>query len=71
MKQPVTVVPITVPTVAVTEQNGSTVEVFIGRLVVRSGPKGYADRHAALVMSSSQAEALVYNLAAKLGMTVS
>jgi hypothetical protein len=72
VKQPVTVVPITVPTVGVTTQQTDGIDgVYVGNLNTVRGPQAFQGRHALLLLSLSQAECLVHDLAAKLGMTVS
>lgn len=72
MKQPIGVVPITVPIVA-TMTDGTTGEitiVFVNGLRVHTGPANMTDRHAWLLLSRNQAEVLVLELAAKLGVEV-
>lgn len=69
-KQPVGVTPITVPTVAVYTTRDGIKDFTIGGLYTSSGPVGVEDRHAHLNLSQAQAEALVYELAAKLGLEV-
>jgi hypothetical protein len=75
MKTPIGLAPTTVPKVGVTRSgclSGSAiVDVIIGGLRTVSGPNGTLSRAAFITMSPSQAECLVHDLAAQLGMTVS
>lgn len=71
MKQPVSVRPITVPSVGTTKSRSDTYDVYVGNLVTSGGPAAFQGRHALLLLSLSQAECLVHDLAAKLGMVVS
>ena len=72
MKQPVSIAPITVATVGATTKATDGIDgVYVGNLTTTSGPQAFQGRHALLLLSPSQAECLVHDLAAKLGMTVS
>ena len=74
MKQPVSITPITVPSVGTTSSDtGRTeiIDVYVGGLITSGGPQAFQGRHAIMIMSLSQAECLLMDLAAKLGMTVS
>ena len=71
MKQPVSVAPITVPTVGTTRDRAEVYDVYIGGLQTVRGPVAMQGRHALLLLSQSQAECLVHDLAKQLGMTVS
>jgi len=69
-KQPVGLAPITMPTIGVTLVDGVVAQVFIDRLVTITGPAGVVGRHAWLLLTPDQAEVLVRELGAKLGLEV-
>jgi hypothetical protein len=72
VKIPVTIAPITVATVGATTIPTDGIHgVYVGNLSTVRGPQAFLGRHALLILSQSQAECLVRDLATKLGMTVS
>jgi hypothetical protein len=70
VKRPVGITAITVPSVGVITGGGDDGGVIVGGLQTTSGPTSFEGRHAILILTRNQAEALVYELADKLGMEV-
>jgi hypothetical protein len=73
VKQPVTLTPYNhVPTVGViTHPEQEAGNVYLGGLQTSEGPQSAVGRHAIVMLTRNQAEALLYDLARRLGMTVS
>ena len=72
MKQPLGIAPITVPSVsaAFTDADEAVLQVLVDHLVTIAGPAESLGRHAWLLLTRNQAEVLVHELSAKLGITI-
>ena len=70
VKQPIGMAPSTVTSVAVMREGDTVVHVFVDRLVAIAGPADTIGRHAWLLLTANQAEALLYELASKLHIDV-
>ena len=69
-KQPVGFAPITVPVVRTHVVEGEIVHVMVEHLTTTMGPTAFEGRHAHLLLTRNQAEVLLRELAAKLGLEV-
>ena len=70
MKHPVALAATTVPSVGTHSRDGVVTHITVGGLYTEAGPSGTVGRSAFLHLTRSQAEALVYELASKLGLEV-